>query len=48
LGHTRDIEAVRVLMQTPISGEITMREGPKGFMLLQGIEPNVDKMLKGL
>ena len=48
LGHTRDIEAVRVLMQTPISGEITMREGPKGFMLLQGVEPNVDKMLKGL
>jgi hypothetical protein len=35
-------------MQTDIAGEITAREGPKGFMLLQGIEPGIEKMLNTL
>src|SRR5512136_2448345 len=46
LGHTRNIREVKELMQTPLSGEITAREGPRGFMLLQGIETGVDEMLK--
>jgi len=45
LGHTRNVEEVKKLMQTSIAGEITMREGPRGFMLLQGIEPSIDKIL---
>jgi glutamyl-tRNA(Gln) amidotransferase subunit D len=48
LGHTRDIEEVKKLMQTPVAGEITAREGPKGFMLLQGIEPGIDAILRNL
>jgi glutamyl-tRNA(Gln) amidotransferase subunit D len=48
LGHTRDIEEVKKLMQTPVAGEITTREGPKGFMLLQGIEPGIDAILRNL
>jgi glutamyl-tRNA(Gln) amidotransferase subunit D len=48
LGHTRDIKQVKTLMQTNIAGEITQREGPRGFLLLQGIEPGIDKILKNL
>jgi glutamyl-tRNA(Gln) amidotransferase subunit D len=48
LGHTRNIEEVKQLMQTNIVGEITAREGPKAFMLLQGVEPGIDEMLKKL
>jgi glutamyl-tRNA(Gln) amidotransferase subunit D len=48
LGHTRDIREVKTLMQTPLAGEITSREGPRGFMLLQGIEPGIDEILKNL
>ena len=48
LGHTRNIEEVKKLMQTNIAGEITAREGPRGFMLLQGVEPGIDKILKNL
>ena len=48
LGHTRDIKQVKTLMQTNIAGEITQREGPRGFLLLQGIEPDIDKILKNL
>jgi hypothetical protein len=35
-------------MQTNIAGEITEREGPRGFMLLQGIEPGIEKILNTL
>jgi hypothetical protein len=35
-------------MQTNIAGEITAREGPKGFMLLQGIEPGIEEVLHNL
>jgi len=48
LGHTQNIEEVRTLMQTPIAGEITSRESPKGFMILQGVEPGIDEILKKL
>lgn len=48
LGHTRNIEEVKSLMQTDVAGEITSREGPRGFLLLQGIEPGVDEILKKL
>ncbi len=48
LGHTRNVEEVKKLMQTNIAGEITEREGPRGFMLLQGVEPDIDKILKTL
>ena len=48
LGHTRNIDEVRTRMQTNIAGEITEREGPRGFMLLQGIEPGIKKILNTL
>jgi glutamyl-tRNA(Gln) amidotransferase subunit D len=48
LGHTRNIEVVKKLMQTNMAGEITAREGPRGFLLLQGIEPGINKILKHL
>lgn len=48
LGHTRHIEEVKKLMQTNMAGEITAREGPRGFLLLQGIEPGMNKVLKNL
>ena len=48
LGHTRHIEEVKKLMQTNMAGEITAREGPRGFLLLQGIEPGIGKILKNL
>jgi len=48
LGHTRNVEEVKKRMQTPIAGEITTREGPRGFMLLQGIEPGADEAMKNL
>ncbi|MGA9388637.1 MAG: Glu-tRNA(Gln) amidotransferase subunit GatD [Candidatus Bathyarchaeia archaeon] len=48
LGHTRDVKEVKKLMQTNIAGEITAREGPRGFLLLQGVEPGIDEILKNL
>lgn len=48
LGHTRNVEEVKKLMQTNIAGEITEREGPRGFMVLQGVEPDIDKILKDI
>jgi hypothetical protein len=35
-------------MQTNVAGEITAREGPRGFLLLQGVEPGIDEILKNL
>ena len=48
LGHTRDLEEVKKIMLTPMAGEITNRESPRGFMLLQGIEKGIDNILKNL
>ncbi|MFW9851839.1 MAG: Glu-tRNA(Gln) amidotransferase subunit GatD [Candidatus Thorarchaeota archaeon] len=48
LGHTRDINEVKKIMLTPIAGEITSRESPRGFMLMQGIEHGIDAILKNL
>jgi glutamyl-tRNA(Gln) amidotransferase subunit D len=48
LGHTRNIEEVKKLMQTNMAGEITAREGPRGFLLLQGVEPGIEQILKNL
>jgi glutamyl-tRNA(Gln) amidotransferase subunit D len=48
LGHTRNIKEVKKLMQTPVAGEITPRESERGFLLLQGIEPGIDQILKNL
>lgn len=48
LGHTRNIGEVKKLMQTNIAGEITAREGPRGFLILQGVEPGIEHILKNL
>lgn len=48
LGHTRNVNEVKKLMQTNMAGEITPREGPRGFLLLQGVEPGIDKILRML
>jgi hypothetical protein len=48
LRDTGNVEEVKKLMQTSIAGEMTARGGPRGFMLLQGIEPGIDKILKRL
>jgi len=48
LGHTRNIDEVKRLMQTDITGEITQREGPRGFLLLQGVEPGIKSTLENL
>jgi len=48
LGHTQNMEEVKKLMQTNIAGEITQREGPRGFLLLQGIEKGIDHVLRNL
>jgi glutamyl-tRNA(Gln) amidotransferase subunit D len=48
LGHTQNINEVKTLMQTDIAGEITQREGPRGFLLLQGVEQGIDELLKKL
>ncbi|MBY8999757.1 MAG: Glu-tRNA(Gln) amidotransferase subunit GatD [Candidatus Heimdallarchaeota archaeon] len=48
LGHTRNIADVRKIMLTNVAGEITTREGPRGYLLLQGVEPGIDQMMKNL
>ncbi len=48
LGHTRNMDEVKQLMQTNLAGEITAREGPRGFLLLQGIEKGLEKILQNL
>ncbi|MFX0114676.1 MAG: Glu-tRNA(Gln) amidotransferase subunit GatD [Candidatus Hodarchaeota archaeon] len=48
LGHTRDPREVKKLMQTPIAGEITTREPKYGYLLLQGSEDNLDKVLQSI
>jgi glutamyl-tRNA(Gln) amidotransferase subunit D len=46
LGLTDDLKEVKRLMQTPISDEITEREPPNGYTLLQGGLPEVDEMMR--
>lgn len=46
LGHTRDVKEVEKIMTTNIAGEITRRELNKGYLLMQGIEPGIDDVLK--
>lgn len=41
LGHTRDVEEVRKIINTDIAGEITNRELYSGFSILQGGLPSV-------
>jgi glutamyl-tRNA(Gln) amidotransferase subunit D len=48
LGHTHEVKEVKKLMQSSIAGEITAREGPRGFLLLQGVERCTDEILKDL
>ena len=48
LGHTRDINEVKTIIQTPVAGEITPKEGPRGYLLMQGIERGIDEFLKHL
>ncbi len=48
LGHTRNVDEVRDIMLTNVAGEITTREGPRGYLVLQGVEPGIDKMMKNL
>ncbi len=48
LGHTRDVEEVRKIMNTDIAGEITNRELYSGFSILQGglhsVYPSIEKV----
>ncbi len=46
LGHTDDRDEVRRLMLTPIAHEITPREPPDGYLVLQGGLPEVERFLK--
>ncbi|MHA1399695.1 MAG: Glu-tRNA(Gln) amidotransferase subunit GatD [Candidatus Heimdallarchaeaceae archaeon] len=48
LGHTRNLEEVKKIIQTPIAGEITPKETPRGYLLLQGIEEGIDEYLRKL
>ena len=48
LGHTRNVDEIKKIMQTNIAGEITQREPYNGFAVLQGGIPEVDGMLKNI
>jgi glutamyl-tRNA(Gln) amidotransferase subunit D len=48
LGHTHDLAEVKHMMQTPIAGEITLRESKYGYLLLQGCENNLEKVLQSI
>lgn len=48
LGHTRDPTEVKQMMQVSIAGEITSREPKYGYLLFQGSEKNLDKVLKAI
>jgi glutamyl-tRNA(Gln) amidotransferase subunit D len=45
LGHTRDLDEVRRIMLTPVAGEITEREPPNGYLILQGGIPEVEAFI---
>jgi glutamyl-tRNA(Gln) amidotransferase subunit D len=46
LGQTSDIEKVKEIMLTPISGEITEREPYNGYLVYQGGIPEVEEFIK--
>ncbi|MHA2297965.1 MAG: Glu-tRNA(Gln) amidotransferase subunit GatD [Candidatus Hodarchaeales archaeon] len=48
LGHTRDVKEVQKIMQTNIAGEITSSESTKGYLIYQGIEPRIEKLMERL
>ncbi len=43
LGQTDDLAEVRRLMLTPVSHEITEREPPNGYLVMQGGVPDVEE-----
>ncbi|MHA1123708.1 MAG: Glu-tRNA(Gln) amidotransferase subunit GatD, partial [Candidatus Heimdallarchaeota archaeon] len=46
LGQTRDYNEVRKIMTTNIAGEITNKEPNKGYLLMQGMEPGLEEMMR--
>ena len=46
LGHTRDRDELKKLMLTPIAGEITEREPPNGYIIMQGGLPDVEEFIR--
>ncbi|MHA1167573.1 MAG: Glu-tRNA(Gln) amidotransferase subunit GatD [Candidatus Hodarchaeales archaeon] len=48
LGHTNDVNEVKKIMQTNIAGEITTKEPAKGYLIYQGIEQGIEKMMERL
>ncbi len=46
LGHTQNREEVHRMMLTPIAGEITEREPPNGYLIMQGGIPEVEEFLR--
>ena len=45
MGQTHDLEEVKKIMQTPISGEITEREPSNGYLIMQGGVPEVEEFI---
>jgi glutamyl-tRNA(Gln) amidotransferase subunit D len=45
-GQTSDIEKVRDIMLTPVSGEITEREPYNGYLIYQGGIPEVEEFIR--
>jgi glutamyl-tRNA(Gln) amidotransferase subunit D len=45
LGHTREPDKVREMMLAPVAGEITEREPPNGYIILQGGIPEVEEFI---
>jgi glutamyl-tRNA(Gln) amidotransferase subunit D len=46
LGQTNDLEKVKEIMLTPVSGEITEREPYNGYLIYQGGIPEVEEFIK--
>jgi len=46
LGHTENRDEVHNMMLTPIAGEITEREPPNGYLIMQGGIPEVEEFIK--
>jgi len=45
MGQTHDLEKVKEIMYTPISGEITEREPSNGYLIMQGGVPEVEEFI---
>ncbi|MBT7619352.1 MAG: Glu-tRNA(Gln) amidotransferase GatDE subunit D, partial [Calditrichaeota bacterium] len=45
MGQTHDLEEVKKIMHTPISGEITEREPSNGYLIMQGGVPEVEEFI---